>query len=93
MILSLNSLIESFQTNSTDIHSQNEQFLKLEMFKLFRWSFLLYLILPLFFVFIQILFLNWNQSFLILIFNEFIHLLIYISIFFSFLPKKVLFNN
>lgn len=90
MILSLNTLIESFQSN--DLMVQNENYFKLEMFKLFRWFFLIYLLLPILFIFIEIIILDWKQDYFILLFNELNSFIIYFSIFISFFPKRILFN-
>jgi predicted membrane channel-forming protein YqfA (hemolysin III family) len=63
---------------------------KLEMFQSFRFSFLIYLTLPVLFLFVKLAILSWKESWIITTVDEGLILYLLASVTFSFRSRKVI---
>eukprot|EP01080_Neovahlkampfia_damariscottae_P002980 gene2980-4990_t len=87
IIISLNANID--RLNAVAFEEQWPQgrgsiYSKLEMFKSFRFTFLIYLVLPTIFLFIRLAVLSWKESWVIVGFNEILIVYVLASITYSF---------
>eukprot|EP00002_Diphylleia_rotans_P030826 TRINITY_DN6378_c0_g1_i1.p1 TRINITY_DN6378_c0_g1~~TRINITY_DN6378_c0_g1_i1.p1 ORF type:complete len:273 (+),score=45.95 TRINITY_DN6378_c0_g1_i1:247-1065(+) len=92
VILGMNANIERLRVAARDYQygpSRSDLFVKLRMFTSFRWVFLAYLILPVVLLFIDVLILTWQQSWIDYLLDQLLLFAIFVMIGHTFRPRHV----